>query len=62
MLALYDTMQYIQSPIATTCVGQAVAVGAVLTRPAPRVAVPRSPTPGSCSTSPPDADRAPSPT
>ena len=30
MLALYDTMQYIQSPIATTCVGQAVAVGAVL--------------------------------
>lgn len=30
MLALYDTMQYIQSPVATTCVGQAVSVGAVL--------------------------------
>jgi ATP-dependent Clp protease protease subunit len=30
MLALYDTMQYVSSPIATTCVGQAVAVGAVL--------------------------------
>lgn len=30
MLAVYDTLQYIQSPVATTCVGQAVAVGAVL--------------------------------
>jgi ATP-dependent Clp protease, protease subunit len=30
MLAIYDTMQYVQSPIATTCVGQAIAVGAVL--------------------------------
>jgi ATP-dependent Clp protease, protease subunit len=30
MLAIYDTMQFIQSPIATTCVGQAIAVGAVL--------------------------------
>jgi ATP-dependent Clp protease protease subunit len=30
MLAVYDTMQYIHSPVATTCVGQAVAVGAVL--------------------------------
>jgi ATP-dependent Clp protease protease subunit len=30
MLAIYDTMRYIQSPIATTCVGQAIAVGAVL--------------------------------
>ena len=30
MLAVYDTMQYIRSPVATTCVGQAVAVGAVL--------------------------------
>lgn len=30
MLALYDTMQYVQSPVATTCVGQAVSVGAVL--------------------------------
>jgi ATP-dependent Clp protease, protease subunit len=30
MLALYDTMQYVQSPVATTCVGQAIAAGAVL--------------------------------
>ncbi|MFF1573637.1 ClpP family protease [Leifsonia sp. NPDC058292] len=30
MLAIYDTMQYIQSPVATTCVGQAIAAGAVL--------------------------------
>jgi ATP-dependent Clp protease protease subunit len=30
MLAIYDTMQYVQSPVATTCVGQAIATGAVL--------------------------------
>ena len=30
MLAIYDTMQFISSPVATTCVGQAVAVGAAL--------------------------------
>jgi ATP-dependent Clp protease protease subunit len=30
MLALYDTMQYIQAPVATTCVGQAIGVGAVV--------------------------------
>lgn len=30
MLAVYDTMQFIQAPIATTCVGEAVAAGAVL--------------------------------
>lgn len=30
MLAVYDTLRYIRSPVATTCVGQAVAVGAVL--------------------------------
>jgi ATP-dependent Clp protease, protease subunit len=30
MLALYDTMVYIKAPVATTCVGQAVAAGAVL--------------------------------
>ena|SRR5450756_634997 len=29
MLAIYDTMQYIKSPVVTTCVGQAVAAGAV---------------------------------
>ncbi|QIM15609.1 ATP-dependent Clp protease proteolytic subunit [Leucobacter insecticola] len=30
MLAVYDTMQFIRSDIATTCVGQAVGVGAAL--------------------------------
>jgi ATP-dependent Clp protease protease subunit len=30
MLAIYDTMQYIQASVATTCVGQAVMAGAVL--------------------------------
>jgi ATP-dependent Clp protease, protease subunit len=30
MLAVYDTMQYIRSPVATTCVGEAIAAGAVL--------------------------------
>ncbi|TAK69571.1 MAG: ATP-dependent Clp protease proteolytic subunit [Actinomycetota bacterium] len=30
MLAIYDTMQYIRSPVATICVGEAIAVGAVL--------------------------------
>jgi len=30
MLAIYDTMRYIRAQVATTCVGQAVAAGAVL--------------------------------
>jgi ATP-dependent Clp protease protease subunit len=30
MLAVYDTMQFIRPAVATTCVGQAVAAGAVL--------------------------------
>jgi ATP-dependent Clp protease protease subunit len=30
MLAVYDSMQYIQAPVGTTCVGQAIGVGAVL--------------------------------
>lgn len=30
MLAVYDTMQYVKAPVATTCVGQAIAAGAVL--------------------------------
>ena len=30
MLAVYDTMQYIEAPVATTCVGQDIGVGAVL--------------------------------
>lgn len=30
MLAIYDTIRYVRSDVATTCVGQAVGVGAVL--------------------------------
>lgn len=30
MLAVYDTMQFISSPVSTTCVGQAASVAAVL--------------------------------
>ncbi|HEX8006772.1 MAG TPA: ATP-dependent Clp protease proteolytic subunit [Trebonia sp.] len=30
MFAIYDTMRFIQAPVITTCVGQAIAVGAVL--------------------------------
>jgi ATP-dependent Clp protease protease subunit len=30
MLGVYDTIRYIKSSVATTCIGQAVAVGAVL--------------------------------
>ena len=30
MLAVYDTMRFSKAPVATTCVGQAVATGAVL--------------------------------
>ena len=30
MLAVYDTMQHIKAPVRTVCVGQAIAVGAVL--------------------------------
>lgn len=30
MLAIYDTMQFIPSPVATTCVGEAVGAGAAL--------------------------------
>lgn len=45
MLALYDTMQYIRAPVATTCVGQAFAAGAVLLaggEPGSRAALPHT--------------------
>ncbi|MEB4613394.1 ClpP family protease [Leucobacter sp. M11] len=45
MLAVYDTMQFITSPVATTCVGQAVSVGAVLLaagEPGKRAALPHA--------------------
>lgn len=45
MLAIYDTMQHVKAPVATTCVGQAVSVGAVLLaagQPGRRAALPHA--------------------
>lgn len=45
MLAVYDTLRYIKPQVATACVGQAVAVGAVLLAagaPGKRVALPHA--------------------
>lgn len=42
-LAIYDTMQYIQCPVSTICVGQAASMGAVLLaggNPGKRIALP----------------------
>lgn len=44
-LAIYDTMQYIQAPVATICVGQAASMAAVLLaagKPGRRVMLPHS--------------------
>ena len=44
-LAIYDTMQFIKSPVATTCIGQASSMGAVLLaggQPGKRSALPNS--------------------
>ncbi len=44
-LAIYDTMQFIKSPVATTCIGQASSMGAVLLaggQPGRRSALPNS--------------------
>ena len=35
-LAIYDTMQYIRTPVATVCIGQAASMGSLLLAPAPR--------------------------
>ena len=48
MLAIYDTMQYIQAPVVTTCVGQAIGVGAVLLAAGRRVGAPCYRTRGWC--------------
>ncbi len=45
MLAVYDTMQYVSAPVATTCVGQAASSAAVLLgggEPGQRAMLPRS--------------------
>src|SRR5258708_8914097 len=34
-LAIYDTMQYIRSPVATVCIGQAASAGSLLLAPGP---------------------------
>ncbi len=44
-MAIYDTMQFIKSPVATTCIGQAASMGAVLLaggEPGKRSALPNS--------------------
>ncbi len=62
MLAVYDTMQYIEAPVATTCVGQAIGVGAVLLAAGTPAGAPCCRTPGWCCTSRPPAARARFPT
>jgi ATP-dependent Clp protease protease subunit len=45
MLAVYDTIRFVRSPVATTCIGQAISVGAVLLTagdPGKRAALPHS--------------------
>ena len=61
-LAIYDTMQYIRSPVSTVCIGQAASMGSLLLTPAPRASATRCRTPGSWSTSRPAAPRARRPT
>ncbi len=44
-MAIYDTMQFIKSPVATTCIGQAASMGAILLaggEPGKRSALPNS--------------------
>lgn len=44
-LAIYDTMQYIRSPISTVCIGQAASMGSLLLaagEPGSRIALPNS--------------------
>ena len=44
-LAIYDTMQYIRSPISTVCIGQAASMGSLLLsagQPGQRIALPNS--------------------
>ena len=51
-MAIYDTMQFIRSPIATLCIGQAASMGSLLLAPAPPACATRCPTPASWCTSP----------
>ena len=58
MLALYDTMQYIQAPVATTCVGQAIGSAPCCSRPGRQTGDPCCRTRGWCCTSRTHAARA----
>ena len=59
MLAVYDTMQYVRPDVATTCVGQAIGVGAMLLAASCKGSGRPSHTPASFSTSRQHSDRAP---
>ena len=58
-LAIYDTMQFISCDVATYCVGQCASMGAVLLTAGTAGKRRRCPTPGSSSTSPWPAWKAP---
>ena len=50
-LAIYDTMQYIRSPVSTVCIGQAASMGSLLLasgEPGLRIALPLRSAPPSC--------------
>ena len=51
-LAIYDTMQYIRSPVSTVCMGMAASMGSFLLRRARRASASRCRTHASCCTSP----------
>jgi len=51
-LAIYDTMQYIRSPVSTVCIGQAASMGSLLLTPGPRASASPCRMHGSWSTSP----------
>ena len=57
-LAIYDTMQYIRSPVSTVCIGQAASMGSLLLSAGAKGSGSRCRTPGSWCTSPPAARRA----
>ena len=61
-LAVYDTMQYIRSPVSTVCIGQAASMGSLLLSPAPRASATPCRMRGSWSTSRRAAPRARRPT
>jgi ATP-dependent Clp protease protease subunit len=61
-LAIYDTMQYIRSPVSTVCMGLAASMGSLLLCAGKRGSGSRCPTPASCCISRPAASAARRPT